>query len=342
VIPDAWRGVALGAILVLQGCSGDFDAAPADCEPDAAARCYDARFFEPDPGTSPADCAGGAAIDLGASASVRLFRGAGAETPDVQSATRPLARYYAHYGLSFHTSAPAAALTSRYLITGSSEELSRALDQAGIPRERALSAEEQRRADEVIARVLFEPLREFLLEHATSPDAAMTFAVFEQVVDPSFAEELGLSGVLTGLGLSPSLFRRLREQGRDDGLAELLQLPEDFTAAAFVAHEPLAALDFPDNAVAHEVGHALGLPHVDDPSNLMHPNVGEACRAVLTPDQAAALVGIATTVHWHHQDHPLVALHRAAATAALRPHAAVSGRTQRAPVGGALRVPDSG
>jgi hypothetical protein len=97
------------------------------------------------------------------------------------------------------------------------------------------------------------------------PHSAEVLAEAEDILGMEFEfEPIGAGGAVV-------LFRATSEDGRHSG-------GETYVHSC----APVAwALDI-DRSVAHEVGHALGLDHVDDPDNLMWPRLAGSD---LTEDQ---------------------------------------------------------
>jgi hypothetical protein len=263
---------------------------PDACRNQVPAECTTRRLFDPAPAANVADCAAGSSTVLDAFVTVRPFRAPTVPDSELRAAGRALARYYARHALRFEAALAPVASAPRYLVTGSRVELDDALTAAGIPSDRELTPEEETRADRIVASILYRPLIGFLQEQALPAAEAVNLALVERVVEPTLAAELSIPGEITGFGFSPAFLDRLRESGAEDDLAVLLELPEAFTPSMFQAQSSLATDDYPDNAVAHEMGHALGLPHTDEPDNLMYPSVGHHCRATLSEEQLSRLV----------------------------------------------------
>ena len=66
----------------------------------------------------------------------------------------------------------------------------------------------------------------------------------------------------------------------------MLHLEGNFTPTLFIGYDDLSKLSGGyDSIVAHELGHALGLPHVDEPGNLMVQGGLRECRRWLSQSQ---------------------------------------------------------
>ena len=70
---------------------------------------------------------------------------------------------------------------------------------------------------------------------------------------------------------------------------DAFELPLEFTPTLFLDVEALARFEHPENVVAHELGHAFGLLHTDEPGNLMNAEVAGSCRAWLSSEQATSI-----------------------------------------------------
>ena len=80
----------------------------------------------------------------------------------------------------------------------------------------------------------------------------------------------------------------------EQALFEALGLPERFTPITFVGTEPVRELgpEAIDLTLAHELGHAMGLPHVEAWDDLMSARV-HRCVPHLRAEQASELLGYA-------------------------------------------------
>ena len=300
-VQRVWWG--LWAVAAVWGCGDDalpnYDGAPvAECRSADDAECASLAeyYFARYEGEALPECRPALASEpIDGQLYLRLFRGEQIGYKDVASQTRALQRYFERYGVTFFTDSVPAEGGMDYAITGDLDDLERALDEAGIPRGRALTREEQERADEVVANVLFANLKRFLKENSSRRQRGINVVVITAIADRA-TNELLLpgGGVIAGLGLSPALLDTIRADDAQADLYTLLDLDRDFTPTLFVGHDTLKLYDRrPDNIIAHELGHALGLPHTTAPGYLMTQGQDLIdCSGTLTDEELDRTVGI--------------------------------------------------
>ncbi len=217
---------------------------------------------------------------------VALFRGEGIRDEEVVPHAQGLQRYYEPHGLWMAADDVAKVVPMRYALSGSMDEFVRALEDAGVD-----PTVEEDAAALVIGRVMFAPTREFLRDHAMPAWQGVNIAVIGEIMSPELATEMALDGVVVGLGLSAALLAKTEPQ-EDEGLSlnTMLDLETDFTPSLFVGNDDIEQLGGSfDLVIAHELGHALGLPHVEDVGNLMEQGGSHTCRRWLSDEQVEAM-----------------------------------------------------
>ncbi len=292
-----WLGLACAALLAL-ACSDDDSsgAGPHPCQnaPDPAAlRDCSTRHYLRDyaPLSQPSCAPSGSPIAIAADLDLELFRGVGISDPAVVEQTHALQRYFEPHELWFFTNAPASAIPLSHPMDGSDAQLRQALIDAGIPLDRPLSPEEEAIANQIIGDVVFAPIRNFVLTHAVPKQSRVIVITVSRIVAPALEGSLTSGLEIAGLGLSPALLDAVTAEDPQNDLYELLGLPNDFTPLLFVASGITRKYTkTPDNLVAHEMGHALGLVHQQLTGNLMTQGSPLNCRTTIDASQTGTLV----------------------------------------------------
>jgi len=294
--------VLVVVVLAAPACGGDAGRSPfAALEPDPSfpgaagdpAAFADLFAFQPLP-----NCAVANPADLGVTTPLRIFRGAGVSDADVGAFLSGLQRYYSQYGVRFSTAFDVITvplheglILDRELLTA------RVLSETGVDIDADDSASlppaEQDRVLQALGGAIVHNFREFLRVYATPRRAELNVVLLPEMVIGTPPPELQTFAGLLGLGVSPELLTEVPIDDPARVLYEWLDLPEGFTPTAIVGVRPVNEfLLEPDIAIAHEVGHAYGLPHVAEPGNLLHP--GEIdCRQSLSAAQLERIRGSA-------------------------------------------------
>jgi len=220
-----------------------------------------------------------------------LYRYSGVSDAATVNHTQALQAYYAPNQLTMYTDDVARADVIRYAIDGDMASLNAALIDTGIPADATtLTPEQEEIAVQAIGRVMFEPTREFFERYAIPAAPKVNVAVIDQIISPSMVEILEMDGVVVGLGLSPTLLDLVSAEESGASLNTMLEIDSDFTPTLFVGNTDIVdyGVNF-QHVVAHEMGHALGLPHVEDVGNLMEQGGDVTCRHWLSTEQVAAM-----------------------------------------------------
>ncbi len=240
------------------------------------------------------DCSASAgAIRLQQQASTLVWRGTGITDTEVRVQTHALQRYFAPIDLWFIAQDIPASIEMTHAIAGSTDELEQALVAGGIPADRKLTNSEEAQAQHIVNQILFAPLRTLLQSKSQPVAHGFNLVVIAEILDPRLASLLDFKGELAGLGLSPTLLHLISSDDPTKNLYTSIGIEGEFTPTLILGHRTITKyLAVPDAVIAHEMGHAMGLQHVDDLNNLMYPKASPStCRPVLVSEQTKGLVG---------------------------------------------------
>jgi hypothetical protein len=239
-----------------------------------------------------ADCAVSNPVDLGITTPLRILRGPGVSDADVRALLGGLARYYSQYGVGFSTAFDIIDLPLREAVIVDGELLTaRVRSETGVDIEAtdsaSLPADEQDRVLQSLGGALMHNMRELLRVYATPRRPEINVVLLPEMVTGTAPPALQAFSGLLGLGVSPELFAAVPPDDPARMLYQWLAVPEQFTPTAVLGVRPVTAYQLePDIVVAHEVGHAYGLPHVTESGNLLRPGEFD-CQQSLSAAQLA-------------------------------------------------------
>jgi hypothetical protein len=219
---------------------------------------------------------------------LRLFRGRGVGRDELARHTGALQRYWAWFDVAFFTRHPPIRLPLEHVLTISPDAVRRRVkEQTGLdPSDRSLTAEQERRVGRASDRAVLHNLVELVRAYGTPVRSVVHLVILPRIVDDEGMLERMFGGSVLGLGLAPSLLDATDEDVVEfASLLRQAEVPGDFTPFALVGADAVErALQVPDLAVAHEVGHAYGLAHTDLAGNLMSTG-SQLCSARLEQEQ---------------------------------------------------------
>ncbi|MEZ4236191.1 MAG: hypothetical protein R3F59_08510 [Myxococcota bacterium] len=234
-----------------------------------------ARWFGRYAPLSGAPCDADTAGTVAGSLDVEILRGPGVSDEALAQITRGAQAYWAPHGLWLRAAGEPVAVVSEHLLSGKMHELAELRAQRPDEDERHLMRE-----------LVFRDLRTFVAEHALPVrEHTVVLAILPWIGEPgSIAQQVFEH--LRGLTLSPW------GGALDEDLRRALDLPDRFTPIVLVSAAEAASLPTGtvDVTAAHELGHALGLPHAEPVGRLMRDGL-HRCVPTLTEAEASALVG---------------------------------------------------
>jgi hypothetical protein len=241
--------------------------------------------FQAQPG-----CAVSNPTDLGGRTLLRIFRGPGVSDADVVEFFGGLQRYYSQYGVSFATAYEVIAVpTRRALILDMPLLSTRVEDETGVDiNDTELDTLTPEQNDQVVASLgsaIMHNLRELLRVYAVPRRSEINVVLLPRMLQkPVPAGFEGLAGLM-GLGVSPELLAALPADDPSRQLYDWLGAAGEFSPTAIVGVEPIRqVLSAPDVAMAHELGHAYGLAHVNEAGNLLQQGL-TSCQVSLEASQ---------------------------------------------------------
>jgi len=197
-------------------------------------------------------------------------------------------RWWGSHGLWLTLDEPPHTEAIEPVLEGIRRDLDASVREAGLAPDDP-SPEVQAKARQLVIRQVTRPLREQLAQRAVPyRKHTAVVVVLPEIGRPGSVAE-ALFERLRGLTLSPWL--RDRVSAEEKALYDVLELPERFTPVVFVGTRPLSEVGPEiDVTLAHELGHAMGLPHAEARTDLMADAV-HRCEPGLSKGQAEQLMG---------------------------------------------------
>lgn len=260
-----------------------FPGAPGD------SRTYDELLrYTPDPNCVPL-----VPRVLARKTELRIFRGNGITMDETSRFIGGLKRYYDHYGVTLYTRHEVLQVPMDHAVVFNENAIADWMSAHSSQSPSCLADSYPTSAcQRAMGAAMFYNVKQFLHAYAEPADNVINVVLLKRVasLEPSRSMALDTWSV-AGLGLSQSLINSAAGSDLGTSLATILD-ETDFSPTIFVG---VNLVDFvlsqPDVVIAHELGHAYGLEHVDPAdygNNLMIPTATK-CTLSLNSSQLTTI-----------------------------------------------------
>lgn len=233
---------------------------------------------------------------------LRIFRGNGIPMDEVSRFVGGLKRYYDYYGVTMFTRYDVISVPLDHAIVLNEQAITDWMrTNTSVDPTCAASAYPTTACDQAMGAAMFYNVKEFFHAYSEPEQNVINVVLLKRIaaLDPSPDASETAWGV-AGLGLSQALVNST--SGSDLGSTSLADILNEtsFSPTVFIG---VNLTDFvlpePDIVIAHEVGHAYGLEHLDPRTygaNLMNPSAAECdlplnLTQLTTIEQATAQYG---------------------------------------------------